>query len=172
MTFVVEDGSGLTNSTSYTSVATADLYMTDLHPADATWAAASTDDKQNALMDATRYLDLTYGSRWSERRTNQVQVLDWPRTFVEDRDGFSIDADEIPLKLQYAATEMAWRALTETILPDTAVGADRISRKRTKVGPIETETTWSGVKNTTKKYDVVHRLVSEFLMPVGQVFRA
>lgn len=160
-TFIVEDGSGLTDSNSYLSVEDADQYF-DNHSAPVAWTSAVLADKQNALRIATQYLDVVFGEVWVERRTNDEQALDWPRAFVNDSDGFAVESDIIPQAIEDATAEMALRSISgTTLLPDlTKPGG--IGREKVKVGPIEKDTTYVGSASQIPRFSIVDALVEQF----------
>ena len=108
MALVVEDGTGKTTSESYISVADADTYDSTWE-ALASWTAATTGEKETALRKATRYLDLRYHHQWNGRRFNDTQALDWPRTQMQDYDGFQIAAESVPGNLEDATAYLAGR---------------------------------------------------------------
>lgn len=136
MAFVAEDGTGLSNATSYISIAFADTYHTDR--GNAAWASATEASRQAALIRATDYIDKRFGKRFKGWRQNKDQALEWPRIGALDQDEHLLNgADAIPRQLQKACAEYALRALTTTLAPDNSdVG---LSHNREKIGPIETE---------------------------------
>lgn len=82
MAFVFDSTVSGTASNSYISVAEADDYFTG-HLEGNLWLTLSTQKKQAALVQATYRLDAeTYGGR----RTIENQALQWPRTYIIDRD--------------------------------------------------------------------------------------
>ncbi len=115
MSFVVEDGTGKTDATSYVSLADADAYWVDR--GNATWAAATNADKQIALISATEYLDARYmwssGVKWSTG-----QALAWPRGGAYDRFGYGIDDDVVPEPVKAACCQLAVRALSDDLMDD------------------------------------------------------
>ena len=138
MAFVEEDGTGLSTSNSYVSVSFADTYFSDR--GNATWAAATTGDKQAALVKATDYIDKLFGPKFRGFKQSQSQALEWPRIGALDNDDYllnGVSLDAIPRALQKATCEYAVRALSATLAPDNSnVG---VNVTRNKVGPIETE---------------------------------
>jgi hypothetical protein len=86
MAFTVEDGNGLPEANAYIDVAFADSYFTDRGNTD--WAAASSDQKQVAIVKATDYIDKVNSNRflgYPAFRTNPPneatdQALEFPRT--------------------------------------------------------------------------------------------
>jgi len=101
---VVEDGSGLTNSNSYASVAEGNAYH-EAHTYATTWTGAATATKEAALVFATRLLDQHVA--WYGARCTEDQALRWPRLGVLDLDGYEIDSNVIPPELKNATCELA-----------------------------------------------------------------
>ena len=168
--FIVETGQALSDSNSYMLVSEADDYN-DNHEADATWIAATDDDKKKSLRIATEYLDAVYSSRWKGSRVSRDQALDWPRTNVVDRDGFAIYSDEVPRQLKSACAVMALRSLLgEDLLPDLA-SPGSVKRTRDKVGPVETETEYQGGNSPIKIYRKTDSLLSDLIYPSETVER-
>lgn len=75
MAFLVEDGTGLTDATAYISVADADAYFSDV--TNSNWSAASTSEKENAIIKATRYMEKRFGARWKGIIASSTQGLSW-----------------------------------------------------------------------------------------------
>lgn len=125
---------GASDADSYVSVSDADAYFASR--AETTWTG--TDDvKEAALRKATSYLDNAYRDRWIGVRTEQLQVLAWPRcsaipirTSISitmaliDSDGFEIDPESIPLQVQRATMEAALLSLTGIDLQPALASAD------------------------------------------------
>lgn len=87
ITFLVEDGSGLTGATSYASVEDADAYATFWDHTD--WLALDEADKQKALIKATTFMDTTV--TYPSRILKQEQGLLWPRLPFKDLNGRNIE---------------------------------------------------------------------------------
>jgi len=131
MAFVVEDGTGLSNSNSFVAVAFADSYFADRNQT----AWAGTDEaKKGALIQATDYIELRFSNLFFGTKKVEAQALSFPR--ISDR--FS----EMPVALQRACCEYALRALSAKLLPDPVIdpSGQGLERTRERVGPIETET--------------------------------
>ena len=133
MAFVVEDGTGLADATSYASVAEADAYFSDSGVA--TWTGIDA-VKQQALVRGTRALDGMYASAWPGRKVRGDQGLEWPRIDAVDMSGYTLD--EVPRAVKAATIEAA---LVELLTPGAlSPSLDRGGAIiREKVGPIETE---------------------------------
>lgn len=133
MAFVVEDGTGKSDATSYVCVADADAYWTD-RGTPTEWAAASSTDKQQALVKATSFIEAGY--LWSTGSIGSTtQALGWPRLNSYDRHGLLFDTDEIPQVLKDAVTELAQKVLEgETLSADVT---DRVDKET--IGPISVD---------------------------------
>lgn len=170
MTLIVEDGSGLTNAESYLSVAEADAYN-DLF-CNGTWTSATTDQKEVALREATRYVDARFHGRWKGRRSHQLQALDWPRFNVVDADSFWIESDSIPKKLKDAVAQFALIAVAgEDLLPDLDKPGN-IKKERLKAGSVEREIEYVGGRSQTKQYRLADFLLKDYVGPTGVMERA
>lgn len=132
-TFLVEDGTGLPNATSYVSVAEADDIITVNIHADVAWAALDQSQKEKLLSWASSYLD--NHAKWFGRKTVEAGALRWPRTGVCDRDGRAIPPDEIPTQLKIATAFMA----TYLVSTDRSVEREQDSLVRIKADVVELE---------------------------------
>jgi hypothetical protein len=170
MALVVEDGTGLVAANAYTSEADADTYMDDYHSAAdvVLWDAG---DKVIAIQDATLYMVQKYGVRWKGYRTNETQALDWPRSDVQDYDGYILNSDEMPAKLKQACSELAYLSVTETAgLWANQATPGTITRKKVKAGPVEQDITYSGASQT-KRFPRVASLLAPYLHHTGVMVR-
>ncbi len=175
MALIVEDGTGKIDSQAYISVADADTYLA-LFGTPADWAAASVGDKEIALRDANRYIDLTYNSRWKGRRTSELQALDWPRFDVTDNDNYLILSDIIPADLANANAEFAVLSITEglagsSLMPDIA-GPGTIKKERKKLDVLEKETEYQGGKSQIKWYRQADALLQQYIRTFDRLQRA
>lgn len=92
----------------YGTLAAAAAYNSSLNRAD--WADLSAQEQQAALVTASLYLDAVYGARYPGRRTNGAsQLQGWPRTGAVTIDGHEIAADSVPLAVETATYEAAYR---------------------------------------------------------------
>lgn len=131
VTLIVENGTGMADSESYASAATADAY----HAArgNAAWASLTQLQKEIALRKATDYMQQQYGGKWSGIRLSSAQALDWPRSNVR-RDGYELASAPLPREVVRACCELALRASTSALSTDA--GPQVV---REKVGAIEVE---------------------------------
>lgn len=139
--------SGSATANSFASLAEVTQYLEDRLNS-ALWSAASADDQNISLLEATRELTRL---KYEGNRTDTVQALSWPRAFAENPD--LPDSDDglgsityygdtvIPQRIKNATAELAMEFIkagsTDIAGRDTA---REISRK--KVDVLETE--WVG----------------------------
>lgn len=130
--------------------------------------------KEEALRIATATLDRMYGGRWLERRTSLTQALDWPRTYVDDSDGFRVASDVVPNEIKAATSILALASLIgEDLMPDQSASDRSVHSQAIKVGPIEKSTTYGTTgKSSQKKYRKVEGMLIQFLTPGTRIFRA
>lgn len=130
-TLVVEDGTSKTDSNTYIALAYAEQYLEDRLDSSA-WTAADTDDKNRAILMSTRVLD-SYAI-WLGQKTDEDQALTFPRYDLED-EGWLIDSDAIPIKIQKAQAELCLFLLESNRTADK----DGTGLKSLKVDKIELE---------------------------------
>ena len=118
LSFVVEDGTGVSGATSYVALADADQYVENRphHEHSAVWNAAADSSKHGALIAATAYLDAMYNFKGT--KADGDNELSWPRMSAYDREGYAILETEIPTALKDACVELAMRAISEDLAPD------------------------------------------------------
>jgi hypothetical protein len=167
MAFVVEDGTGLSTSNSYQSVAGADAYFADR--GDVVWVALTNAQKQAALVRATSYVDAVF--RFIGARGDTEQALQWPRVSAYDEDGYVIEG--IPTCLKSACSEYALRSASAELAPDLEYAASgTLTMEKTIVGPVTEEKRYSGVSATAiRQYPLADALISAITLPKGTVFR-
>ncbi len=102
--FLPEDGTGVTNANSFTSVEFADDYSETVTTKTDAWLALEEDQKQRLLVRASKQLDVRFV--WNGYRVDPTSGLGWPRAGVES-DGCLIPDDVVPVILQEATVEFA-----------------------------------------------------------------
>lgn len=167
MALIVEDGTGMEDAQSFISVADADTYH--VARGNQSWAGASTEQKEQALIRATSYIDAKYGRRWAGSRTyGRDQALSWPRSDVIDGDGIEIEDDEIPREVRDATAEVALRELLSpgSLTPDV-VPSERVVSET--VGPISTKYADPGdaVEAVTPQIPYVEQLLENLIESQG-----
>jgi hypothetical protein len=155
---VVEDGVGASSGTevSYATPDFAGVYFQN-QGGNAAWTAATEQQRNVALMQATIWIDSTYGMQFVGYKSVNTQPLEWPRAFAYDREGYEITG--IPLALKRATAEVARRWLEDPtqLSPDVAVGSN-VTQDTVSVGPITVSKSYAGTKDPEKKFPVVARL--------------
>lgn len=131
MTLTVETGEGLANADSFASVEAADAYWATR--VSAAWAAATTSDKERALVLATDYLNDMTRFPYRGQKASYAQALQWPRTGATEFGGQAIPDSVVPHALVRAACYLAPKALSADLWPVLARGGLVASRS---VGPI------------------------------------
>ncbi len=157
MALIVEDGSGLSNSEAYASVAEADAYFTARN--NEAWDLLEDPDKEIALRKAADFMTQQYRSRWQGYKRTREQAMDWPRYEVIV-DGYEIPSDTIPKELKLASFELAVRASTAELLPDEPTAS---IVKRQKAGPLEIEYQDGTDTNPQESYTVVDKILQPLL---------
>lgn len=117
---------GSATANSYCTIAEADAFHSDqrLHASD--WEAATTDTKCRALRWAARLLDEQI--EWEGDPTDDVQVLQWPRTGLLDALDLEIETNEIPASLKNAQAELARLLIvSDRTLDQSSDGIDALS---------------------------------------------
>lgn len=159
-TFIVETGEGLSTANSLMSVADADQIIENF--GDSTdWSGATTAEKEAALRQATRYLDLHYS--WAGYKIDADQALQWPRFSTYDEDGNAIDSDAIPSRVEQACAYLAVKNIEGDILLEDFDNESKVKKTKDVIGPITEEREYVHGEDPDKTYQTVDRLVSPFV---------
>src|SRR4051812_18510420 len=169
LVLIKEDGTGLANANSYASAADGDSYHLG-HLYASTWTAATTGNKEAALVMATRLLDTQF--QFAGFKRGPSQALQWPRQLCPDPDmyagvfpgvsfvsGLYFDETKVPVLLVNAACEMA-RELLKTDRTDDPDGEG--------LSALRIEGALSLNFKSADRQPVVTRLVQTMLSKVGQ----
>lgn len=136
MGFIVENGAGLDNSTSYVDVAYADDYASTR--GNESWSDLTTEEKQSALVRATDYLDQAYAGRWKGEPMTDTQALAWPREVVG-----------IPDKLKQACCQLALETIGGASLNPTQ--GQTVKKEKVDVIEVEYMTGQEGGRTGTRR---------------------
>lgn len=161
MSIIVEDGNGLANAESLISVS----YFLSYHLArgNTNVNLLSTAESEEALRRASDYFMQNYNGRWKGYLLKQTQALSWPRQDVILSDGYqeyTIDAGVIPLAVQQAFADIAFKAASGELISDLAA---EVLRK--KVEGIEVE--YSPYARQTKRYLAIDLALAPYLNNYG-----
>ncbi len=159
-TFVVEDGTGLSNANSLMSVADADQILEN-YDDPSSWSTATDAVKENSLRQATRYLNYNY--IWDGAKTVSTQALQWPRVRTYDEDELLIASDEIPQRVLEACAHLALQDLTDTLIDDQQ-NESQVKKTKDVIGPITEEREYVHGESPDKTYTVVDLLVAPFVI--------
>lgn len=158
--FVVEDGTGLDDATSYASLQEADDYLS-LRPGYAAWEDA--DNTEELLMWATRLLDQR--TNWRGYKQVNDSALRWPRYGVTDRDGISVAYDSVPTPVKHATIEIAFHLLTQNVDPSAPISTSG-EIKRVKADVLEVEYFENTATATTNYFPVG---INDILFGLGAI---
>lgn len=161
-TFLLEDGTGIEDATSYISVVYSEDYL------GSSWAADDT-AKQNALMAASEYADARWGTRLQSRPLTTTQGLEFPRYALYDRYGNKVEG--VPDDWQKAVCLYAQASVAGTLYPSPSSStAKDIKRKKTVVGPVTTEVEYQGLATdaTWLKFPLADKFVKQYIYGGGQ----
>ena len=139
---IVEDGTGLANAESYSSVAFADDWH--LRRGNLAWGQKSETRKEQLLRQATDYITYVFGPSFIGVRAYLGQALAFPRTLGTVDNGYLLSLG-VPMEVQQATAELAAIADVTPLLPNQTA----VAKKKVKVGPIEVEydaSSWTGPK--------------------------
>ena len=158
--FVVETGTASATANSYCTEAFATSYHETYGNPDG-WLSATTFEHQDALRQATRALDVRYGSWWSGVRSGSTQALDWPRAYAFDAAGNAIPTTTIPTRLQQATAILALLHIQgEPILPSTQTGADIKSETLSSASGASKSVTYIGGKRAETQFPIIDRMLA------------
>jgi len=96
---------GGTTSNTYSLLSEANYYFEAVIDHTNTWESATEDNKNKALVWATRLIDECY--QWNGTKYSDTQALRWPRSSIFDPDGVEVDELTIPWFIRNATAEMA-----------------------------------------------------------------
>ena len=157
MALIVEDGSGLSTSESYATVAYANTYH--YNRGNTTWAAFTPAVKEQLLRKATDYMLQEYRAKWKGTRVLDTQALDWPREYVYIDNANDIDSDIVPTEVQKACCEFALRSNDGALLED----ASRVTILE-KVDVLEVEYSDNGNSSNYVRYAAIDKMLEPYLM--------
>jgi len=159
--FVVEDGSGKSDATSYISVADADQIIENFG---LSWVSGVTEDqKKIALNNAARYIDQKYYGGWKGFKGSGTQALQWPRFDVTDDDGWTLATTDIPALLKQAVVQMAVYFNNEgSVFPD-ADNPGKLKMERIKIDVLEFEEEYLAGTSGSEIAATIDALLSPYL---------
>ena len=153
--FIVEDGTGLEDATSYVDVASANNYLENVSRPNLTSFSSDTDEQAKSYLNtAALFIDNSYCFKAS--KLNETQALQFPRT----------GQSEVPINVKYAQIEVALLIKNGKIYtnPGGSTTGKVIERR---VGPITTKFAEEATGKTPSNPRQVNLLdfVEELLKP-------
>ena len=167
-TFTVEDGSVVTDANALVSVADA-LQIIENFGASTDWTGATQAEKENAIREATRYLNINY--IWAGYKVDVDQTCQWPRYDTYDEDGNAIDTDIVHQSVKEACTYLALQVIEGDTLLEDFQNESKVKKTKDKIGPLTEEREYVVGENPEKTYTVVEKLLSPFIIN-GTTFHA
>lgn len=163
MAITIDATVGGASANSYVTLAEADSYMEGRLNASAWETDATTDNKNRALAEATRWLT---AATWLGYRVDDTQALSWPRAWVIDPDDPNADyfaQTVVPERVKRATYELALEFI-KAGTTDIAAIDSTIDIKRKKIDVLETEYYDRGVRaNGLAKYPAATREIAPML---------
>lgn len=123
---------GASDANAYVSLTVADQYHEDRPAADSVWAAATTAQKNAAILWATELLDALYD--WAGWAVTSTQRLSWPRNGLITKNRYTLPSTTIPTEIQHATAEFARQLLVADRAGDSDIETQGITDL--SVGPI------------------------------------
>lgn len=157
MTLIVEDGTGLSNSESYSTVDFTNKYHYDRGNTD--WAALTVTIKEQYLRRATDYLVQKYRSILKGTRLLDTQALDYPRDGVYIDNSVLVSNSTVPIEWQRATAELALKSVDGELLEDA--GGSLVTRE--KVDVIEVEYSENATSHDAVEYSSVEAMLKPYL---------
>jgi hypothetical protein len=125
------------------------------YPIDGTLSPSPSEEIEQALLRASMYIDGKYRGRfYGTKAGGRSQFREWPRSDAQDASGEAIDYTEIPIEIEQATYEAAFREAQSPgyLLPDY-VQTERVTSER--VGPLAVSYADNQVLSAGDTYPVI-----------------
>lgn len=160
--FTVETGSVVANANALVSVADADQIIANYGDS-SDWSGASQADKENAIREATRYLNLHY--IWYGYKVDEDQTCQWPRYSMYDEDGNSVSWEIVPERVKEACAHLALQVIDGDTLLEDFQNESKVKRTKDVIGPITEEREYADPGESPEKtYQIADRFVAPFVL--------
>lgn len=160
-TFIVETGTGLSNANAFITIAEADQIMEN-YGNSTDWSNSTEAQKQNAIREATRYLNLQYA--FDGYKTLSTQALQFPRIYIYDEDGNAIDSNVLPERLKESCAYLALQERGGDTLLEDFDNESKVKKTKDVVGPLTEEREYVHGEDPDKTYRIVDKLVFPYLL--------
>jgi hypothetical protein len=155
MALTIEDGSAKADADSYSEVADAQTYYTNMGYSDTPTEAT--------MRRGSRWIDANFQARLKGTRATSGQSMQLPRDGMTDEDGNLISSDTVPTRWIYAMYEVA-RSVSVSMTVEESK-----SIRRVKAGSVEVEFATAQDEAATLAY--VNDLVASYLRSGNRVTR-
>jgi len=159
-TFIVEDGSGKSDANAFVSVVEADQ-ITENYGASTAWSGATEAVKQNAIREATWFMNMQYS--WKGYRYYTTQSLQWPRYECYDDEGNYIDVDVVPERVKEACAYLALKVVGGSTLLEDLENASTVKRTKDVIGPLTEEIEYVKGEEAGVNWQIADKLVSPYV---------
>lgn len=140
-TFIVEDGSGISDANALITEAEADQIMEN-YGNSTDWSGATKALKENAIREATRFMNMEY--EWKGYRVYTTQALQWPRDEMYDGEGNYVENNIIPEKVKEACAYLALKVIEGSNLLEDLENVSKVKRTKDVIGPLTEEIEFAG----------------------------
>lgn len=173
MAFVVETGVGLSNATSYSTVAAFKAYWED--SCDALPSGWSNKKIQGALIRSTRFIDRRWRDAFIGIRRLTTQSLEFPRINAFYADGRIVE--NVPSEIADATHELAFKVLGGVDLaPDPSYDDSNrlVTERDERVGPLREKVRFLETPEVIewRKYPEIEGLIRELIREGQTLLRA
>ena len=151
MALTVEDGSGVTGANTYVSLSNCNTYHSNL--GNSTWTGTDA-QKTSAIYRAMRWVE---AQPWKGYKYDYDQALEWPRSGVVDKNGYSVGEDEIPPQVVDVLCEAALIELASAGALRPALARGGRVKMQEVVGAVKVE--YESGAQTTTDYKVLSFLL-------------
>lgn len=134
-------------ATQYATTAEIEFWLLEYRTAlPSSWVSADAAAKTNAAINATDWMDFTWGAEWKGNRATSTQTRDWPRTGVIDNDGFAVSSLTIPDAIKRVCAEAAVLFINDELdsLPARVDSAARIRSTSISADSVSDATVYAG----------------------------
>ena len=116
-----------------------------------------------ALLVGSEWLDGAFGYRWPGYKVGdrEQQTRDWPRSWVQDREGYPVDANTVPVEIENATYEAALRHLQDA----TALQSDYTPNRYKRVS-IEGAVSAEYLSLSAQQVQVQFPIIGQILAPI------
>lgn len=133
-------------------------------------AAYATNNVNVALLVASEWLDGSFGYRWPGYKVGDraQQTRDWPRSWVQDREGYPVSAEFVPTEIENATYEAALRHLQN----ETVLQADFTPNRYKRVsieGSVSAEYLSLSAQEVQKQFPIIGQILAPLLEGNGGV---